>query len=323
MKKSILSTFLVVLGTLILVNALIYLFISGEGFLDLMQDVTRHLYSFWILLSIAAVLALIFTVFNYVENAKIQDDFEQDVQKLVNQQEPKDEQLQKIYHRMTEMSAELQELSSQKSADKAEIIETERKRISRELHDSVSQELFAATMILSSVTSSSNLTNEQILTQSNLTLKILHEAQSEMRALLLHLRPIELDGKTLTSGLSALTDELQAKISANINVKLSEIHASNNIEDNLFRMAQEILSNTLRHAQAENIEVLLIERNENIILRITDDGVGFDIADEKSASYGLVNIKERAFLLGGFAEIKSAPNQGTTVEIRIPKNGKN
>ena len=219
------------------------------------------------------------------------------------------------------MSAELQELSKQKSADKAEIIELERKRISRELHDSVSQELFAATMILSSVAGSTqNLTKEQIETQAQLVLKVLHSAQNEMRALLLHLRPVELDGKSLAEGLSALTDELQAKISANITVKLADIEATSNVEDNLFRMAQEILSNTLRHSQAEHIEVSLRESLGNIFLKIADDGVGFDVStSDKTASYGLANIKERALLIGGDAKVTSAPGAGTTVEIIIPK----
>ena len=210
--------------------------------------------------------------------------------------------------------------TEEKSADKAEIIELERKRISRELHDSVSQELFAATMILSSVAGSTqNLTKEQIETQTQLVLKVLHSAQNEMRALLLHLRPVELDGKSLAEGLSALTDELQAKISANITVKLADIEATSNVEDNLFRMAQEILSNTLRHSQAEHIEVSLRESLGNIFLKIADDGVGFDVSSDKTASYGLANIKERALLIGGDAKVISAPGAGTTVEIIIPK----
>ena len=82
-------------------------------------------------------------------------------------------ELQAVHDKIMNMSAELQELSKQKSADKAEIIELERKRISRELHDSVSQELFAATMILSSVAGSTqNSTKEQIETQAQLVLML-------------------------------------------------------------------------------------------------------------------------------------------------------
>ena len=251
----------------------------------------------------------------------IQQKFQDDIKLLEENQQPESPELQAVHDKIMNMSAELQELSKQKSADKAEIIELERKRISRELHDSVSQELFAATMILSSVAGSTqSLSKEQIETQTQLVLKVLHSAQNEMRALLLHLRPVELDGKSLAEGLSALTDELQAKISANITVKLADIEATSNIEDNLFRMAQEILSNTLRHSQAEHIEVSLRETQENIFLKIADDGVGFDVStSDKTASYGLANIKERALLIGGDAKVISAPGSGTTVEIIIPK----
>lgn len=323
MKKTIFKNFIVLFLIIVLVDILLFSITSGVSTASIMREIVDNFYGIWIFLSVAGFLALVFTFFNYLENSKIKKDFYDDIQRLSQNQEPQHPEFLDLHRRLKEMTTELQEISSQKSANKAEIIETERKRISRELHDSVSQELFAATMILSSVTGSeaekTNLTQDQILTQTRLVLKILHEAQNEMRALLLHLRPIELDGKSLAAGLNSLTDELQAKISANINVKLSDIQASSNIEDNLFRMAQEILSNTLRHAQADNIEVFLKEHYDNIILKIADDGVGFDTSDSKSASYGLVNIKERALLLGGEVKIVSAPNQGTSVEIRIPQ----
>lgn len=327
MKRSIVTTFLSIFFIILGVYALLFVLLNKNqsmGMSEMMGNVSTHIYGLWILISIAAILALIFTLFNYYENLLIQQKFETDAKRLEQNLLPENAELKVIYKKIIEMSTELQELSQQKSADKAEIIELERKRISRELHDSVSQELFAATMILSSVTESTqNLTKAQIETQTNLVLKVLHSAQNEMRALLLHLRPVELDGKTLSEGLSALTDELQAKISANINVKLADIETTSNIEDNLFRMAQEILSNTLRHSQAENIEVILRENYGNIVLKIADDGVGFDpTTSDKTASYGLANIKERALLLGGDAKVISAPNQGTTVEIRIPKTAK-
>lgn len=325
MKKSIFTTFLAVFSIILVMYVLLFtLMTSGQAFNILPLNLGQYrgnIYGIWILISVAGLLALIFTLFNHLENMTIQQRFQKDIHRLEENQAPKAPELQAVHEKIMKMSAELQELSKQKSADKAEIIETERKRISRELHDSVSQELFAATMILSSVAGSTqSLSKEQIETQTQLVLKVLHSAQNEMRALLLHLRPVELDGKRLSEGLSALTDELQAKISANITVKLADIETSRNIEDNLFRMAQEILSNTLRHAQADHIEVALRETSGSIILKIADDGVGFDTStSDKTASYGLANIKERALLLGGDAKVISAPNAGTTVEIIIPK----
>ena len=324
MKKSILTTFIFIFLIIVGVDALLFLLLFGSNLSDFTTfwaQIQENLYGIWLFISVAALLALVFTLFNYFENLRILQVFKDDIKRVEQNQTPKSPELQALQQKINALSSELQDLSKQKSTDKAEIIETERKRISRELHDSVSQELFAATMILSSVTESTqNLSKSQIETQTQLVLKVLHSAQNEMRALLLHLRPVELDGKTLVAGLSVLTDELQAKISAHISVKLADVEASSNIEDNLFRMAQEILSNTLRHAQAEHIEVILRERYGNIVLKIADDGVGFDPQNtDKTASYGLANIKERALLLGGDVQVISAPKQGTTVEIRIPK----
>ncbi|WP_332372123.1 sensor histidine kinase [Lactococcus cremoris] len=328
MKKSLFTTFLAVFSIILIMYLLLFIMMNsgqplgGLNTANIIRELRDNFYGLWIFISVAGLLALIFTLFNHVENMSIQQKFQDDIKLLEENQQPESPELQAVHDKIMNMSAELQELSKQKSADKAEIIELERKRISRELHDSVSQELFAATMILSSVAGSTqSLSKEQIETQTQLVLKVLHSAQNEMRALLLHLRPVELDGKSLEEGLSALTDELQAKISANITVKLADIEATSNIEDNLFRMAQEILSNTLRHSQAEYIEVSLRETQENIFLKIADDGVGFDVStSDKTASYGLANIKERALLIGGDAKVISAPGSGTTVEIIIPKS---
>ncbi|MCL2858547.1 MAG: histidine kinase, partial [Streptococcaceae bacterium] len=242
MKTSIIRTFALVFSVIIIVGLLCITLISGLDFNQIVEHFKGNVYGLWVFVSVAAALALILTIFNYFENNQLQEKQKRNLQALVNNQKPdeNDTEMMVIYNRMSSLSNQLQELSNQQSADKAEIIETERKRISRELHDSVSQELFAATMILSSVTgdevSVANMSKDQILAQTNLVQKILHEAQSEMRALLLHLRPIELEGKSLSEGLTGLTDELQAKISAHISVKLSDIKASSNIEDNLFRM---------------------------------------------------------------------------------------
>lgn len=327
MKKSLFTTFLAVFSIILIMYLLLFIMMNsgqplgGLNTANIIRELRDNFYGLWIFISVAGLLALIFTLFNHVENMSIQQKFQDDIKLLEENQQPESPELQAVHDKIMNMSAELQELSKQKSADKAEIIELERKRISRELHDSVSQELFAATMILSSVAGSTqSLSKEQIETQTQLVLKVLHSAQNEMRALLLHLRPVELDGKSLAEGLLALTDELQAKISANITVKLADIEATSNIEDNLFRMAQEILSNTLRHSQAEHIEVSLRETQENIFLKIADDGVGFDVStSDKTASYGLANIKERALLIGGDAKVISALGSGTTVEIIIPK----
>ena len=198
----------------------------------------------WVILTVSAMLTLLYIVFFWIQYDEQKKGLTQDIEKILNNETPDYEQLQALAKRQEEMSSELQTLSVAKNTEQEAIIEAERIRISRELHDSVSQELFAATMILSSVVDNPSLTTKQITSQTTLTLKILHEAQDEMRALLLHLRPSELADKSLTEGLNMLVDELQAKISAKISASVAEIKADKNIENNIFRMTQELLSNT-------------------------------------------------------------------------------
>ncbi|MDN6437792.1 MAG: sensor histidine kinase, partial [Lactococcus sp.] len=266
----------------------------------------------WVILTVSAMLTLLYIVFFWIQYDEQKKGLTQDIEKILNNEKPDYEQLQALAKRQEEMSSELQTLSVAKNTEQEAIIEAERIRISRELHDSVSQELFAATMILSSVVDNPSLTTKQITSQTTLTLKILHEAQDEMRALLLHLRPSELADKSLTEGLNMLVDELQAKISAKISASVAEIKADKNIENNIFRMTQELLSNTLRHAKAQHIDISFSQTVGTLVLIVKDDGVGFDTTIEKTASQGLKNIKERTLSLGGTVEWQSAPGFGTT-----------
>ena len=274
----------------------------------------------WIIFVVSSVLALSFTLFNYLENWRIYQNFSKDVKMVLAGGQPDNNDLVALAKKINDLTHQLQKASKDDAVKQVEIVTEERQRISRELHDSVSQQLFAATMILSGVAGNKNLDKDQLASQLNMILKILHEAQNEMRALLLHLRPVELDGKTLVEGITALVDELQLKIDGKINWKYDDISLDKGVEDNVFRIVQELLSNALRHSKAKVINISLLEAGSNVLLSVEDDGVGFDASQEKSASYGLKNIKERSLLLGGDAKIISAPNQGTSIEIRIPKN---
>lgn len=197
-----------------------------------------------------------------------------------------------------------------------QIVEEERQRLARELHDSVSQQLFAASMMLSALKSANHA--EQVSKQLNLLEKMLHESQLEMRALLLHLRPVGLKNKTLEQGLIQLIKELKQKIPLNINADIEEIKLEKGVEDHLFRIAQESISNTLRHAKAENITIELFRAGNRVILRVTDDGLGFDINQIDDTRYGLHTMKERALEIGGTCHVISAPQSGTRIEVKVP-----
>lgn len=257
---------------------------------------------------------------NY-ENQLLQEDSTQKKDAFL---ENIDEDIQAIQEKMLEMSRELQILTSRpqmvSGESKEEILENERHRLARELHDSVSQQLFAAMMMLSALNEQAN--NEEMpeafRKQLAMIADIINASQSEMRALLLHLRPVSLEGKSLRQGIEQLLMELQTKIQIELKWEVQDIALNSSIEDHLFRIVQELLSNTLRHAKASELEVYLKKVDNNVMLRLVDDGVGFDITKQKTGSYGLTNIKERVAGMGGTVKIISFKGQGTSIEIKIP-----
>lgn len=231
-----------------------------------------------------------------------------------------DRTLENVSNILTTQRKSLQRITDERAEAQDKLIQErivqERQRLARELHDSVSQQLFAASMLMSAI----NEADHEEKTQKPLLQveRMVQQAQLEMRALLLHLRPAALNDKSLAEGLEELLVELKEKVSFDIRYRLEEVTLSKGAEDHLFRIAQETLSNTLRHAQATEVDVLFVERDGLAIFRVQDNGVGFEESDGKGGSYGLQNVKERAIEIGGTCKIVSVPSQGTIVEVKLP-----
>lgn len=232
--------------------------------------------------------------------------------------------IEKIGKQISEQAMLSQRLATEKAVDQEtriqEIISEERNRLARELHDSVSQQLFAASMMMSAINETKQHTE---LTVEGKQLKIveemIHQSQLEMRALLLHLRPVALKNKSLQEGIEELLIELTQKVTMEINWKLEPFPLDKGVEDHLFRILQESVSNTLRHAKAKELEVLLIKRGDQVILRVVDDGVGFEVEEAaKAGSYGMQNMHERAVEIGGTLKVISLKGKGTRLEVKVP-----
>ena len=199
------------------------------------------------------------------------------------------------------------------------IIEKERKRIARDLHDTVSQELFAAHMILSGVSQQAlKLDREKMQTQLQSVAAILETAQKDLRVLLLHLRPVELEEKSLVEGIQILLKELEDKSDLKVSLKQNVSKLPKKIEEHIFRILQELISNTLRHAQASCLDVYLYQTDVELQLKVVDNGIGFQLGSLDDLSYGLRNIKERVEDMAGTVQLLTAPKQGLAVDIRIP-----
>ncbi|PAE24772.1 sensor histidine kinase [Bacillus sp. 7894-2] len=229
---------------------------------------------------------------------------------------------EKIQRNMAEQAKISQKLANEKAEDienrMQEIVSQERNRLARELHDSVSQQMFAASMMMSAITETQQDPEDRQAKQLKMVEEMIHQSQLEMRALLLHLRPAALKGKSLQEGIEELLVELLQKVSMEIEWKVESFPLDKGVEDHLFRILQEAVSNTLRHSKSQNLEVLLIQRDDYAILRVADDGVGFDVEESKAGSYGLQNMYERAAEVGGSMKIISVKNKGTRLEVKVP-----
>lgn len=230
--------------------------------------------------------------------------------------------IQQVHLHISEQIKLSQKRANEKASNQEkqiqEVISQERNRLARELHDSVSQQLFAASMLMSAITESKVNIETAEAKQLKMVEAMIHQSQLEMRALLLHLRPVALHDKSLQEGIQELLVELTQKVPMEITWKLDPIKLEKGIEDHLFRIVQESVSNTLRHAKASSLEVLLFSRDDLLILRVMDNGVGFSVDDAKTGSYGLQNMYERAVEIGGTMKMISLPNQGTQLEVKIP-----
>ena len=170
--------------------------------------------------------------------------------------------IEKIGKQMSEQAKLSQRLATEKVEDQEariqEIIEQERNRLARELHDSVSQQLFAASMMMSAINETKQQTeDDREAKQLKMVEEMIHQSQLEMRALLLHLRPVALKNKTLQEGIEELLIELSQKVTMDIKWKVEAFPLDKGVEDHLFRILQESVSNTLRHSKANKLEVLI------------------------------------------------------------------
>lgn len=195
----------------------------------------------------------------------------------------------------------------------------ERQRLARELHDAVSQQLFAISMTATAVSRTMEKDWERAKHQVQLIEEMASVAQSEMRALLLHLRPVHLDGRSLGLAIQKLVEELHQKIQMEIDLQVdTTLLMKQEVEDHLFRITQEALSNTLRHAKATELKITLFKLEHYVHLYIEDNGIGFDDENRKQGSYGLLTMEERVRELEGKFTLHSQLQKGTRLEVIIP-----
>ncbi|MFD2443115.1 sensor histidine kinase [Bacillus sp. CGMCC 1.16607] len=234
------------------------------------------------------------------------------------------EELNQLAVYLEEQAFSIQRMADEKvslaqSAHTAAVME-ERQRLARDLHDVVSQQLFALSMLSSATLRLIDKQPEKVKEQITEIADIAIKAQGEMRALLLHLRPVQLTEDSLCEGIIKLIKELKEKTKLEFQASIDEIEdLSTAAEEHLFRIIQEALSNILLHSEASKVKITLAEREHDIYLYISDNGRGFDPSKDRFASYGLKTMRERCEEIGGVFNIRSKAMEGTYIDIRILK----
>ncbi|KOP69141.1 histidine kinase [Bacillus sp. FJAT-18019] len=211
-----------------------------------------------------------------------------------------------------------QDVMEKEIAAEAAVLE-ERRRMARDLHDTVSQQLFAIHMSASSLPAVLKRNPEQGDKVLGQLIEMSHIAQKQMRALIAQLRPVELEGRTLEEALERWFPDY-CRHNGLKGMKDVELYGgvSDAIEHQLFLIIQEAVANIVKHAGAGLVSMSLREDQKRVMLSISDDGVGFDEVAGKQGSYGLSTMRERAEKLGGQVDIISKKGAGTTVRVNIP-----
>lgn len=220
----------------------------------------------------------------------------------------------KLYQQVVSVQKELQHLSHKLIVAQ----ENERHTLSHELHDEIGQALTAVKIDLQRI---SRMPRNKI--DFNRSIEIVDHAIQQVRRISLNLRPALLDDLGLIPAVRWLLDQYdQYGVDIFLDIDLPNTRFHPDIEIACYRIIQEAITNTIRHAKANRIEVDLHWVNGWLELRISDDGIGFDVKRalqraRAGDSIGLIGMQERANLVGGRLDIHSSPGKGSIIVLKI------
>jgi len=197
----------------------------------------------------------------------------------------------------------------------------ERQRLARELHDSVTQSLYSLTLLAeaSRRTAAAGDVDKVVGNIARLG-ETAQQALKEMRLLVYELRPLALEQAGLAEALQHRLDAVEKRAGVEAQLRVSfDAELPPHIENGLYRIAQEALNNSLKHAEATKVFVALKAEARHVELEIVDNGKGFNMgAIQDQGGLGMVSIRERVEALHGEYSITSKPNEGTQIWVRAP-----
>jgi len=207
--------------------------------------------------------------------------------------------------------------------------ESERQRIARELHDETGQTLTALGMGLRGMSETILTNRERAVEQASQLEKLAVEGVDELQRMVSGLHPPQLDDLGLLAAIRWYSNDISNRtgIMINITSRGNKPNLSSDVRAVVFRIAQEAITNVVRHAEAKRIDIQVDYTENNIYLRVEDDGLGFDTdkvlkkKPGKPTAWGLLGMSERASLVGGTCSILSHPGKGTLIQVNVPITG--
>ncbi len=207
-----------------------------------------------------------------------------------------------------------------KQAQQLAVME-ERGRLARDLHDSVTQSIYSLTLLAEAGQRMIQAGDTAVIQQNQERLgAIAQQALQEMRLLVFELRPFDLRQTGLVEAIEHRLEVVERRAGVDVTMTApGDLDLPEEVEDALYRIAQESLNNALKHAQATAVSVTIRATADSIMLEVQDNGRGFETAlAERLGGLGLVSMRERVQKLHGHFAITSTPEKGTTVCVQIP-----
>ena len=207
------------------------------------------------------------------------------------------------------------------SASLQQVREEEKARIARELHDELGQALTSMKMDLEEIAGAFEPQQSEPLKRVDAMRSLLNGTVASVRRIATDLRPLMLDDLGLIATVEWLTGDFAVRTGLQVDVDLPgpELDVAKDVATALFRVLQESLTNVARHAHAIRVDVKLSTSGDEIRLQIRDDGKGIEpVSLQRSRSFGLLGMRERAAMVGGALTIDSGPGAGTTIVMTVP-----
>lgn len=235
---------------------------------------------------------------------------------------------QSLIRRLREKSTKAEQITEELrnlTAYLDDVREEESKRIASEIHDQLGQSLTAAKIALGRLRNSWSEAPQEVRTGIQTLSDLLGTVINDVRRISRHLRPLVLDELGLEAAVEWLVDDFRERtgVACDLEQQVSADRLPSDVSMALFRVLQEALTNVARHAEARHVRIILIEGDDEIFMRVEDDGKGIPADYLRPHTFGVLSMKERALRLRGQLLISVVEPSGTVVTLRVPNDGRN